>query len=194
MINETNLLNDLKLAKNIEGFMAQEECDILYNAALNISNNLSIVEIGSYQGQSTAALGLGSKYGNQSLVYAIDLWGLHLEDRHEPQYEDDKFFDIFKRNMEQLKLTDIVIPIQGPSIEIVKTWNKPIGLLFIDGSHRYKDVKEDFDNWYPYVITEGIILFHDFNKEDIKNFVREQEDKTIKFEKIVHITAVCSKL
>ena len=43
---------------------------------------------------------------------------------------------------------------------MAKTWNKPIHLLFIDGSHIYEDVLADFDNFYPHVVPGGVIAMY----------------------------------
>lgn len=59
------------------------------------------------------------------------------------------------------------------SYEIVKNWNKKIDLLFIDGSHLYKDVKKDFEDWEKFVDKAGLILFHDSRKE-----LNDPKDKT----------------
>lgn len=47
------------------------------------------------------------------------------------------------------------------SYNIVKTWQKPIDFLFIDGDHRYEAVKQDFEEWLPHVKKGGLIAFHD---------------------------------
>jgi len=51
--------------------------------------------------------------------------------------------------------------IKGYFDDVVKTWNKPIDILHIDGLHTYEAVKNDFEKWSPFVKENGIILFHD---------------------------------
>lgn len=53
--------------------------------------------------------------------------------------------------------------IKGKSLDVVKMWDKPIGLLFIDGDHTI--TKEDFDAWEKFVVPGGYVLFHDYQKE-----------------------------
>jgi hypothetical protein len=47
------------------------------------------------------------------------------------------------------------------SFNVVKTWDKKIDYLFIDGDHNYEAVKNDFEDWFPHVSEGGIIAFHD---------------------------------
>jgi len=49
--------------------------------------------------------------------------------------------------------------IQGESTEVAKTWTKPISALFIDGDH--DKPREDFEAWEKFVVSGGLILFHD---------------------------------
>ncbi len=165
-------------AQNIMGYMSDKECSTLYEMAKTLKSDEIVVEIGSHQGRSTGALGLGSKFANRSKIYAIDLWDLDL-DRHEPQFKDKEFYDAFIKNMKYLGLEDIVIPIKGDSVEIAKTWDKDIKLLFIDGGHRMEDVKRDFEAWYPYVVKSGYIVFHDYHGKfiDIIKYVSSLEGK-----------------
>lgn len=53
------------------------------------------------------------------------------------------------------------------SSNVVKTWTTAIGLLWIDGSHRYEDVKRDFEEWAPFVRPGGYVIFHDSNRTDL---------------------------
>jgi hypothetical protein len=52
----------------------------------------------------------------------------------------------------------------GLSVEAARTWNKPIHLLFIDGSHHYEDVLADFNCFFGHVVEGGIVAFHDVDE------------------------------
>lgn len=60
--------------------------------------------------------------------------------------------------------------VQGDSTKIHATRGKDmknIHILFIDGSHLYKDVKADIAGWAPKVAQGGIMLFHDYNPKPV---------------------------
>lgn len=43
----------------------------------------------------------------------------------------------------------------------INNWNKPFDYIFIDGSHKYDDVKKDVEDWLPKLAKGGIISLHD---------------------------------
>lgn len=47
------------------------------------------------------------------------------------------------------------------SYNVVKTWDKQIDYLFIDGDHKYESVLQDYNDWLPFVKIGGIIGIHD---------------------------------
>lgn len=47
------------------------------------------------------------------------------------------------------------------SHQIAILWTKPIDFLYIDGDHRYGAVKQDFNDWFKYIKTNGVLLLHD---------------------------------
>jgi hypothetical protein len=51
--------------------------------------------------------------------------------------------------------------IKDYSFNVVKTWDKKIDYLFIDGDHNYDAVKQDFEDWFIHVSEDGVIAFHD---------------------------------
>jgi predicted O-methyltransferase YrrM/glycosyltransferase involved in cell wall biosynthesis len=67
---------------------------------------------------------------------------------------------------DKLHLQDNIEFIKGDFNEVVKTWDKKIDILHIDGSHHYEDVKKDFENWSKFVNDDGVILLHDTAIED----------------------------
>lgn len=50
------------------------------------------------------------------------------------------------------------------SYNVIKTFNKDIDYLFIDGDHRYDAVLMDFNDWFPKVVKNGYISIHDSAK------------------------------
>ena len=107
---------------------------------------------------------LGVDYGYSSFlmalcqnnpVYGIDCFDVSV---HGPREDDDYQFVMSVK--EKLGLDNLEI-IKGYFDDVVKTWNKEIDLLHIDGLHDYENCKNDCDTWAPLVKEDGVILFHD---------------------------------
>lgn len=126
-----------------------------FTAARKAPNQAVIVEIGSFLGRSTVSFALGC-VGTSKHVYAIDLF-----EGDNDMYGSGNFEDRFIQNIRACGVELYVTPIKKHSLEVAKTWKKPIDILFIDGSHAYEDVKADFDAFYPHVKKGGVIAFHD---------------------------------
>jgi len=47
------------------------------------------------------------------------------------------------------------------SKEAAKNFSRPVELIFIDGAHEYRFVKQDFELWFPKVVDGGVMAFHD---------------------------------
>jgi Methyltransferase domain len=63
--------------------------------------------------------------------------------------------------------------INKESNEAVKDWTLPIKVLFIDGDHSMKGVKDDWDNFSPFVVKGGWVFFHDSDSGDVEKFVKD---------------------
>ena len=107
---------------------------------------------------------LGVDYGYSSFlmalcqnnpVYGIDCFDVSV---HGPREDDDYQFVMSVK--EKLGLDNLEI-IKGYFDDVVKTWDKEIDLLHIDGLHDYENCKKDCDTWAPLVKEDGVILFHD---------------------------------
>ena len=64
---------------------------------------------------------------------------------------------------QQLGVADIVEPMQMTTLEAAAAWphGACIGVLHIDASHEYEDVRADFEAWERYVAPGGFIVFDD---------------------------------
>ena len=107
---------------------------------------------------------LGVDYGYSSFlmslcqsnpVYGIDCFDVSV---HGPREDDDYQFVLDVKD--KLKLNNLEI-IKGYFDDVVKTWDKEIDLLHIDGLHDYENCKNDCDTWAPLLKEDGVILFHD---------------------------------
>lgn len=137
-----------KVTNEIEGWLSDSEGNFLYQTASNCEAKGVMVEIGSWKGKSTIYIGKGSEAGKRIKVYAIDP---HIDGSYEE----------FKKNIENSRLTEVVIPIVKTSEEAAKDFTEPVEFIFIDGDHKYEKVKQDFELWFPKLINGGIIAFHD---------------------------------
>jgi MMP 1-O-methyltransferase len=144
---------------SIFGWLFPVEAELLFRYARDCETN--IVEIGSFEGKSTACLAMGSLNGNHSLVYSIDPHRGSPDIFNFLAVSELDTFEKFKSNMAQFDLLDIIRSIRKTSEEAAVEFNEPIGLLFIDGRHDYDFVKLDGEKWIPKVIDNGIIIFHD---------------------------------
>lgn len=153
-----NIKKIVNIAQNIEGWLSVHEGAFLYKLATNLPDRANIVEIGSFKGKSTIFLGSGLQSKKRGRLYAID------PHRGSPEFpEEHKKIDTYQEflgNVRTAGLAKIVIPIRKKSTEAAAI-NCPIGLLFIDGSHDYAAVKNDFLSLSKKIKKGGWIILHD---------------------------------
>jgi len=55
-----------------------------------------------------------------------------------------------------------------------KAWmEKNVGLLWLDGDHGYEGVRGDLDAWFPWLVTDGVVAFHDVDVLGVKQLLDE---------------------
>ncbi len=144
-----------RVLADVPGWLGDEEAFALYELARTCTGRGAIVELGSWRGRSTICLALGSKDGPGVPVVAVD--------RH-----TDKTFVDFEENIRRAGIADLVRPIRATSDEAFAGFDEPIELIFIDASHKYEDVRRDFDQWVPLVVEGGTVAMHDTTWEGSK--------------------------
>ena len=156
-------LNDAWLAaKDVPGFLLENEARFLGMMAASAPRDGSIVEIGSFKGKSAVMLGkLAERYGFGPIV-AIDPHNFHNEELSEHRSAPGATsYDEFIRNVEGAGVSAFVEVHREFSTEVAKSWNRPIGLLWIDGDHSYAGAKADFDGFMPHLLPGGFVALHD---------------------------------
>ena len=151
---------------NVFTHLTKKERLLLYKLASSLPKRAICVEIGSYLGASALFLASGMKE-REGTVYCVDTW------KNEGMSEGERdTFEEFTRNIKPLR--DFTHILRGRSVEIAKTFNKEIDLIFIDGDHSYEAVRADVEAWIPKVKDGGIVVLHDIGwAEGVKRAVKE---------------------
>ena len=143
----------------IEGRMSVSKAYVLIAAvafSLIQKEPHPVVEIGSHCGWSTSVLGDTVQQVCPGMkVYAID--------PHEPDGEDRReapTWERFARTIEEAGLTRVVVPIRKRSLRVV--WDRPIGLLFINGLPDSAGVSRDFHHFERWIVPGGYVAFDDY--------------------------------
>lgn len=149
---------------SIDGLLQKGQEKFLFDQIQQLPDDAIIVEIGSFLGRSTASMGFAC-VGTSRKIYSIDTWNGNNSD-----FPVQDFSLNWAKNIMNNQLEGYVMPLIGDSYTILNLWNsitryKKIDLIFIDGSHVYKDVLADFYFSYEHVKDGGWILFHDITAD-----------------------------
>ncbi len=152
--------------------MGEGELRVLRTLASQVPAGLDVVEIGSYRGNSTIALAEGSAAGNRVRVYAVDPHVPFVGVKGGVFGPADQA--ALYRNLSTFGVGELVAVVCLPSATVARAWtNESVGLLWIDGDHRYESVRLDLEAWYPHVAPGGIIAFHDCDSEGVRRIISE---------------------
>lgn len=154
----------------VSGWLFPEEVDFLYNTARERAPFGAIVELGSFRGKSTVALASGIiASGAGATVTAVDtfegsanLEGLGLDT-----------FGEFRANVESAGVADVVRPLRALTGDAARSFDAPISMLFVDADHSYEGVSADFRNWFPKLMPNAVIAFHDSTWEGVERLLHE---------------------
>lgn len=131
---------------------------IAYINTASDTKTMTMIEIGSYAGESTK---LFSKHFNK--VISIDPY---IND-YDPNditcnyAELTTVYDTFKKVLDQ---HENITHIRKTSDDaILDLSNIRIDFVYIDGLHTYNQVKTDIDNYLPLITDTGFIAGHDFH-------------------------------
>ncbi len=133
----------------VKGWLTGEEAEFLKE----ISRDKDVLEVGPYMGRSTVCIARTAKS-----VITIDTF--KHEDNETGQTDSYTSIVPFLQNTLEF---DNIITIIGKSVDVAKhIKDNSKDIIFIDGSHKYEDVKDDIRVWKPKLKKGGYMLFHDY--------------------------------
>jgi hypothetical protein len=156
----------------VEGQIKHVEAELLFNLAAAVPADRVIVEIGSYRGRSSVALGLGSMHGHGAKVIAIDPHDAFVGPRGGTFGPTDQAARY--RNMTDAGVGEVVsIVCLRSSIVSAGCRDRNVGLLWLDGDHQYEGLKADVEGWSPHLADDATIAFHDDQYPDVVRLLDE---------------------
>jgi hypothetical protein len=159
----------------VDGFLYLDEAWALHETVRQFpsSQELSVVEIGSWKGRSTIALALGVQVRGTGRVFAIDphSGGQEMVE----MYGAVDTFAEFNDNLERAGVKEVVEPIRALAhLARPRFRNGSVQVLFIDGSHLYSDVLQDIDDWLTALSDQAVVAFNDPSAFGVYRALRER--------------------
>lgn len=147
---------------NIEGFFNYEN---LYNYIIDLLPDDSIfIEVGVWKGKSISyAIVESIKQNKNFKFYAVDTFKGSPGEEAVNDYtvRNGTLYDVYMKNIEPIQ--DFLTTIKEESVKASEIFkDKTVDFVFIDASHKYKNVKADILAWLPKIKKGGFIGGHDY--------------------------------
>jgi len=154
----------------VQGAISLRQAQVLREAAAAVTEGV-IIEVGAFRGKSTSALSIGAREGHDAPIYAID----PHEKFSGPFGGEFGPADrrVFYQSMldtggwENVRLVNLSSEIVAPN------WDKPVGLLWIDGDHSYEGISRDFRCWAPHLLPGAPVILDDTDRGGPEQFCTE---------------------
>lgn len=130
-------------------------------------NARKIIEIGSWLGESTSEWAKAVINKDGAEVLSVDWYKGNPETDLFDVAEQKDIYSIFRNNMRELGVSDIIKTFVMSSSDAAKF--VPDGyadIVYIDACHDYKNVRKDIAMWIPKLRAGGIIAGHDYESSE----------------------------
>ena len=159
-----------QLTSEIDGWLSDGEGELLYELAKGVPSGQAIVELGSWKGKSTVWLAKGTEAGQRNKVYSIDP---HSGSKAHVSEGEMNTYTAFLTNLTKAGVQATVVPLVTTSDKAARRWREGVGLLWVDASHEYEDVKHDFLAWKHHLLPGAVVALHDCDKPGPAQVVEE---------------------
>ena len=149
------------LARELEGWLSDDEGGLLYDLAKQVPREQAIVELGKWGLRSLVWLAGGSAAGYGATVYTIDL---HSGSETRKGEGEMNAHTAFLTSLTEAGVQATIVPLDAASDKGARRWRKGIGLLWIDASREYEDVKHDFLAWKQHLLPGAVVALHGCDK------------------------------
>ena len=192
--SEATMLEQLS---RIDSLVSGDEARALYRLGMLLPPQKRLLEVGSYRGGSTVALG-HTAILNQHEVFCIDMWSDYLQqsdfsEMDMSQLNDMRILFEFIENTSFIK--DRLFMLRGDANTFSKIMGKNLfALVFIDGAHDYYSVIDDIMLGLHVIEPGGILCGHDYHSSGldviraVHNFLMKSE--TIVSKGVIHNTSI----
>jgi predicted O-methyltransferase YrrM len=177
VLSEINFVpTTIRLPSPDETYLSRWEASFIEGLAASIpfpEEPARVVEVGTGKGTSLARILTGLTFHIDAMVWSIDLLDCiearkHIESCQIPNW--------------RYRL------LVGDSVAVAKEWDEPLDMLYLDGNHSYEGVLADVDAWYPHLLVEGILAFHDYGNR--KHEVTRAVDDAMKNREVERVARV----
>ena len=108
-----------------------------------------VVNLGAYKGRSSVLL---SYFARRVIA---------VEGRLIPDQAVER---LLESAVNSRKNIDLKIALSWDAADCVN--DQTVGMVFVDAGHSYGDVMDDFNAWFPKLVRDGIMIFHDYKYMD----------------------------
>lgn len=178
-----------KRVQAIPGWFSEEEAELLIALVIQAIAGSDpyeppvLVEIGSYCGRATVAMGL--------TVHSLRRSDVRIISVDEPDIGrapgGGHPRDVLRPRIAEHGLSDMITYAPEDDAE---SWTRPSNLVLVDGRHYYSGVCDDVEKYGPRIATGGYLLFHDYADyfPDVQRYVDEMlADEHRPFQFIAHV-------
>jgi predicted O-methyltransferase YrrM len=162
---------NIERALATQGWMTEEELTYLASLAQRYP---VIVEIGSWRGRSTIAIGMNTN----GPVFAVDVWNGVIPE------VCDVGPAIYQEFLQNTRDIPSIIAVRLESLEaaaIFAALHAELDAVFIDGNHAYESVKADILAWRPLLRERGVLAGHDYHNERNPGVVKAVDELVPQF-------------